>query len=136
MTLSKKHASTKRTFTCSKSMCKICSKLTIKLTLERFHILFWCFHCWLWMSTCRLGREVLSFLKKVSFIKSKIKMMNSYNMKEEKWNKISWEHLTSVIYDYNKYKYNISVIYEYNKLYKCNIRELWYWHWVIIVETT
>ena len=40
-------------------MCEICSKLTIKhqndivlvslyLTLNRFHTLFWCFHCWLW----------------------------------------------------------------------------------------
>ena len=25
------------------------------LTLNRFHTLFWCFHCWLWLSKCRLG---------------------------------------------------------------------------------
>ena len=40
-------------------MCKICSKLTITtperlLTLNRFHILFWCYYCWLWTSKCRL----------------------------------------------------------------------------------
>ena len=47
-------------------MCEFCSKLTIKtpewrywmvlvsllLTLNRFHILFWCIHCWLWTSKC------------------------------------------------------------------------------------
>ena len=45
-------------------MCEICSKLTIKsdivlvsllLTLNRFHALFWCFYCWLWTSKFRLG---------------------------------------------------------------------------------
>ena len=25
------------------------------LTLNRFHTLFWCFHCWLWTNKCRLG---------------------------------------------------------------------------------
>ena len=25
------------------------------LTLNKFNILFWCFHCWLWTSKCRLG---------------------------------------------------------------------------------
>ena len=54
-------------FTCSKSrmetreICEICSKLKIKIperllsTLNRFHVLFWCFYCWLWTSKCRLG---------------------------------------------------------------------------------
>ena len=27
------------------------------LTLNRFHTLFWCFHCWLWTSKCPLGRS-------------------------------------------------------------------------------
>ena len=54
------------------TMCEIYSKLTIKtsewrhwrrsavylLTLNRFHTLFWCFHCWLWTSTQRLGRLI------------------------------------------------------------------------------
>ena len=51
---------TKQTFTCSKSpmetICEICLKLLTKtpdvilvslfLTLNRYHSLFWCFHCW------------------------------------------------------------------------------------------
>ena len=46
-------------------MCEICSKSTIK-TPQRC-----CFHCWLWTSKCRLGRNqtrtllpVLHFIKK------------------------------------------------------------------------
>ena len=64
-------------FTCSewtnvntKAMCEICSMLTLKtaeqrywdhflvyllLTSDKFCKLFWCFHCWLWTSECRLG---------------------------------------------------------------------------------
>ena len=47
----------------NETICEICSKLTIRkhvilvcalLTLNRFHILFWCFHCWLWRNKCRL----------------------------------------------------------------------------------
>ena len=72
---------TQPTFTCSKSTTettKQCvksvqnSKLTIKtqerrpwralvsllLTLNRFHTLFWCFHCWLWASKCCPGRTL------------------------------------------------------------------------------
>ena len=29
--------------------------MSLLLTLKRFHILFWCFHCWLSASKCRLG---------------------------------------------------------------------------------
>ena len=29
--------------------------LTLLLTLSIFHTFFWCFHCWLWTITCRLG---------------------------------------------------------------------------------
>ena len=53
----------------TRTMCEICSKLTIQtsntsidivlesllLTLNKFHTLFWCFHCWLWISKCWLG---------------------------------------------------------------------------------
>ena len=31
----------------------------ISLTLNRFHTLFWCFHCWLRKSKCRLGLQCL-----------------------------------------------------------------------------
>ena len=34
-----------------------------QLTLTRFHILPWCFHRWLWRSTCQLG--MLSKKKKI-----------------------------------------------------------------------
>ena len=27
------------------------------LTLNKFHTLFWCFHCWLWTSKCLLGKQ-------------------------------------------------------------------------------
>ena len=51
------------------TMCEICSKLTKKtperrhnvflasllLTLNRFHTLLWCLHCWVWVSKYRLG---------------------------------------------------------------------------------
>ena len=56
-------------------MCEICSKLTIKtleqllLALDRFHTLFWCFHCWLWIIKCRLASS-----QKAAFIK---KFLNS-----------------------------------------------------------
>ena len=42
----------------TRTVCQIRSKLTIKtqmLFLNRFHTLFWCFHCWLRTSKCRLG---------------------------------------------------------------------------------
>ena len=55
----------------NRKMCEICSKLIIKtpeqhdgndvilmsllLTLNRFHTLFWCFHSWLWTNQCQLG---------------------------------------------------------------------------------
>ena len=58
----------------TRTMCEICSKLTIKtrhrchwrrlmyslLTLNRFHVLLWCFHCWLWKSKCRQGKLFLN----------------------------------------------------------------------------
>ena len=53
----------------TKTMCEICSKLTIKtpndvsdvvlvslmLSLNSFHAFFWCFYCSLWTSKCLLG---------------------------------------------------------------------------------
>ena len=43
----------------TRTMLEIFSKLKLKdtraITLNRFHTLFWCFHCWLWTSKCRLG---------------------------------------------------------------------------------
>ena len=59
----------------TRTMCEICSKLTINISkqcywhrfgvfivnMNRFHTLFLCFHCWLWTSKCRLGiQDVLS----------------------------------------------------------------------------
>ena len=52
----------------TRTNCEICSKLTIKipegnhcvvlvslwLTLNKCHTLFWCFYCWLGISKCRL----------------------------------------------------------------------------------
>ena len=32
-----------------------CFAAFLALTLNRFHTLFWCFHCWLWTNKCRLG---------------------------------------------------------------------------------
>ena len=29
--------------------------VSLLLTLNRFHTLFWFFHCWLWLNKCRLG---------------------------------------------------------------------------------
>ena len=29
--------------------------MSLLLTLNKFHKLFWCFHCWLWSSKCQLG---------------------------------------------------------------------------------
>ena len=60
------------------TMCKICSKLTIKkqnnfinvvlvsslLTLNRFQTLFWWFQCWLWTSKHRLGTLQIHWQKK------------------------------------------------------------------------
>ena len=41
----------------TRKISKICSKFPVSfmLTLNRFHTLFWCFHCWLWTNKCRLG---------------------------------------------------------------------------------
>ena len=37
------------------------------LTLNRFHTFFWCFRCWIWTSTCRLGSSSIFtvFFKKI-----------------------------------------------------------------------
>ena len=59
---------------------EICSKSTIKKEerymnryepMNRSRTFFWCFHCWLWLSKCQLGRNqtrnllpVLHFIKK------------------------------------------------------------------------
>ena len=32
------------------------------LTLNGFHTLFWCFHCWLSTNKCRLGTSILPYL--------------------------------------------------------------------------
>ena len=29
------------------------------LQLNRFHKLFWCFYCWLWLSKCQMGSNEL-----------------------------------------------------------------------------
>ena len=53
----------------TRTMCQICSKwkkrhqneiydivlVFLLLTLNMFHLLFWCFHCWFWAIICRLG---------------------------------------------------------------------------------
>ena len=39
--------------------------MSLFLTLNRFHTLFWCFHCWLWSSKWRLGS-----LQHISFIQN------------------------------------------------------------------
>ena len=53
-------------------MCEICLKLTISkhqnevngvvllslvLILNKFHVLFWCFHCWIGKGKCQLGSQ-------------------------------------------------------------------------------
>ena len=57
----------------TRTMCEICSDLTIRhqndvievllvlllLTLNGFHILFWCFHYLLWTNKCRMERRYL-----------------------------------------------------------------------------
>ena len=35
--------------------------MSLLLTLNIFHILFWCFHCWLWTSKCRLSSSCFKF---------------------------------------------------------------------------
>ena len=49
---------TQPTFTCSKSKIETSVNdvgfLSLLLTLNRFHTLFWCFYCWLWTSKFRL----------------------------------------------------------------------------------
>ena len=58
-------------------MCEICLKLTISkhqnevngvvllslvLILNKFHVLFWCFHCWIGKGKCQLGSQKKKFL--------------------------------------------------------------------------
>ena len=31
------------------------AQVPLLITLNRFHTVFWCFHCWLWTRKCRLG---------------------------------------------------------------------------------
>ena len=57
-------------------MCEICLKLTISkhqnevngvvllslvLILNKFHVLFWCFHCWIGKGKCQLGSQKKNF---------------------------------------------------------------------------
>ena len=34
---------------------KVTTAISLMLTLNRFHTLFWCFHCWIWSSIFHLG---------------------------------------------------------------------------------
>ena len=34
--------------------------VSLLLSLNRIHTLFWCYHCWLWISNCRLGCRMKS----------------------------------------------------------------------------
>ena len=34
---------------------KVTTAVSLMLTLNRFHTLFWCFHCWIWSSKFHLG---------------------------------------------------------------------------------
>ena len=34
---------------------KVTTIISLMLTLNRFHTLFWCFHCWIWSSIFHLG---------------------------------------------------------------------------------
>ena len=34
--------------------------MSLLLTLNKFHTLFCCFHCWIWTSTCQLGTKLLN----------------------------------------------------------------------------
>ena len=43
--------------------------VSLLLTLNRFRILFWCFHCWHWTSKCRLGTFTLMIWMKFSIQK-------------------------------------------------------------------
>ena len=67
--------------------CEICSKLTIKtperrqwflvsllLTLNRFHILFWHYHCWLWTSKCQLGVRESTDQAKSRFLRDRFQI--------------------------------------------------------------
>ena len=35
--------------------------MSLLLTLNRFHTLFWCFHCWPWINKCYLVSNILPF---------------------------------------------------------------------------
>ena len=60
--------------------------MSLLLTLNRFHTLFWCFHCWLSKRKCRLGSsfassfhkfKFLCFVKRVTFIKQIQKLVKT-----------------------------------------------------------
>ena len=65
-------SSTQPTFTCSKSTMErlklISSDVCLSLTLNRFHIFFSCFHCWLWASKHLLGTSNLKYWKPLNGI--------------------------------------------------------------------
>ena len=64
----------------TRTMCEICSKLTLKtpggrqwrrsgvfsVNFEQIYTLFWCCHCWFWTSKCRRGRKVSSCVNSAS----------------------------------------------------------------------
>ena len=50
--------------------------VSLFLTLNRFHTLLWCYHCWLWTNKCQLG--ILLSLIKVK-LKSESRAKNSFS---------------------------------------------------------
>ena len=72
-------------------MCEICSKfdvvlLSLLLTLNRFHTLFWCFY-WFWTSKCRIGIEAYKscFVISMSFSSKKLGIIRKNDIKYFVW---------------------------------------------------
>ena len=85
----------------TRTMCEICSKLTIKtpiksllLTLNRFHSFLCCFYCWLWTSACQLG-----YLEKINFVKL---CLTEDNIASNRKRKKERDAISSFRYGYSK----------------------------------
>ena len=78
----------------TRAICEICSESTIKspkrrqwrcstvvsllLTLNRFHLLFCGFHCWLWTSKYRLGDPIVLWIEVIQTIRQNNRHINLF----------------------------------------------------------
>ena len=59
--------------------------MSILLTLNRFHTLFWCFHCWLWISKYGLDRNIRTIPQRKKCLNTEFFLVHKVTIKNAKF---------------------------------------------------